>query len=95
MAGFFAPKKLENHTSEGSMRKGDKEKARRKKGISTLAEKKKRNCSTEELYSAKYTFMLLFAEDLLAPSSTLTNKQFFFFFFFFLLFDSSSSITIS
>ena len=41
MAGFFAPKKLENHTSEGSMRKGDKEKARRKKGISTLAEKKK------------------------------------------------------
>ena len=42
MAGFFAPKKLENHTSEGSMRKGDKEKARRKKGISTLAEKKKK-----------------------------------------------------
>ena len=42
MAGFFAPKKLENHTSEGSMRKGDKEKARRKKEISTLAEKKKK-----------------------------------------------------
>ena len=32
----------------------------------------------EELYSARYTFMLLFAEDLLAPSSTHTNKQFFF-----------------
>ena len=80
VAGFFAPKKLENHTSEGSMRKGEKEKATRKKEISTLAEKKKkkeRNCSTEELYSARYTFMLLFAEDLLGPSSTHTNKQFF------------------
>ena len=78
MAGFLAPKKLENHTSEGSMRKGEKEKVRRKKEISTLAEKKKKgNCSTEELYSARYTFMLLFAEDLLAPSSTHTNKQFF------------------
>ena len=78
MVGFFAPKKLENHTSEGSMRKGENEKVRRKKEISTLAEKKKkRNCSTEELYSARYTLMLLFAEDLLAPSSTHTNKQFF------------------
>ena len=80
VAGFFAPKRLENHTSEGSMRKGEKDKARRKKGISTLAEKKKkkeRKCSTKELYSARYTSMLLFAEDLLAPSSTHTNKQFF------------------
>ena len=42
MAGFFAPKKLENHTSEGSMTKGEKEKVRRKKEISTLAEKKKK-----------------------------------------------------
>ena len=42
MAGFLAPKKLENHTSEGSMRKGEKEKVRRKKEISTLAEKKKK-----------------------------------------------------
>ena len=79
VAGFFAPKKLENHTTEGSMRKGEKDKARKKKGISTLAEKKKkeRKCSTKELYSARYTFMLLFVEDLLAPSSTHKNKQFF------------------
>ena len=84
MAGFFAPKKLENHTSEGSMRKGDKEKARRKKGISTLAEKKKKETVRRKSSIRPNIHLCYCLLKIFLPRHQLSQTSNSFFFFFFL-----------